>query len=181
MRKLLIFIFLLIFCNTAYADNSHFAFGLSEEEGIKLLTGEKSISLAWQSYPDENPITAKLKKEVFSDIKLKFRLIGLEPSDLKPGVSILVLDLAVIPTINNLYLGNKYSGNIGLSFRMIAESRKGGAPFFAAVWEYAETFANVGEQEIRNSFKYMMDKFLIVYLKANPRKFIDDTPDKKNQ
>ena len=77
MGKLLIFILLLIVCNTAYADNSHFVWDLPEKEGIKLLTGEKSIFLVMKVH---SSIKDKLREDVVSDIKLKCLSIGLEIS-----------------------------------------------------------------------------------------------------
>lgn len=174
MRKLLIFIFFLIFCNTVYANNSNFVFDLSKEEGIKLLTGEKSIALIAKCKP--SAVKDKLRQDVLSDIILKFRLIGLELCDYKWGRPCLVADFALVSVTNGLY-----SGTVGLSFLMTAEYQKGEVPSYATVWEYTVVFANADKQEIRNSFKDMVDKFLNVYLEANPRKFINDTPDKKQQ
>jgi len=173
MKKLLIFIFLLIFCNTAYADNNHFAWGLSEEEGIKLLTGEKSIPLLTLIH---HSIKDELRADVVSDIDLKCLSIGMETSDYKWETPFLAIEFALLPVPGDLY-----SGTVGLSFFTTAESQKGGVPLYATVWEYTVMTVNTNEQQIRNLFKNIMDKFLIVYLKANPRKFIDDMPDKKNQ
>ena len=151
MRKLLIFIFFLIFCNTAYADNSHFAFDLSKEEGIKLLAGEQSIALLTKAY---SPVKDKLREDVFSDIELKFRLIGMEPSDYKWGVPFLAIEFALVTVTNDLY-----SGSIGLSFLMVAEYQKGGVRSYATVWEHRAIYANADEQRIRNSFKNCQRSF----------------------
>ena len=174
MRKLLIFIFfLIIFCNTARADNGNFAFDLSKEEGIKLLTAEKNIALMMLR---SSSINDKLRGDVFSDITLKFRLIGLEPSKYKWGIPFLGIHFNLLDVGNALY-----SGKIGLTLSMVAQYDKGQVRSYSTVWKDSVIYANADEQSIRNSYKDMMDKFLSVYLEANPRKFIKNTSDKKQQ
>ena len=106
-----------MFCDIAYADNSNFVFDLSKEKGIKLLTGEKSIAVLMKG---SSAVKDKIITDVFSDIKLKFRLIGLEPSVYKWGVPSLEIDLSMIDVTNGLY-----SGRIGIAFLMTAEYQKG--------------------------------------------------------
>ena len=109
-----------------------------------------------------------------SDMKLKLRLIGLEPSDYKWGVPFLAIEISLFSANNSIY-----TGTIGLSFLMLAKHIKGEVHSYAEVWTYDRLFRNLDEQDIRVAFKDMMDKFLSVYLEANPRKYIDETSGKK--
>ena len=114
MKKLLIIIFLLILCGNAYANDSGFVF-ISREDGIKLLRGEKSISILLQSSSD---LKDKLGDDVLSDIKLKLQLIGIEMAEHNWGVPFLAIKLNLIRKKNNLY-----AGEIALLFMMTAELR----------------------------------------------------------
>ena len=74
MRRLLIIIFLLVFCDHSYADGK-FNDDVSIEEGMKLLAGEKNISILYQY--KRSAIKDKLIDDISADIRLKLRLIGL--------------------------------------------------------------------------------------------------------
>jgi hypothetical protein len=171
LRKLLTIILVLLFCGIAHSDNSNSAVVLSKKEVMRLLKGEKNITLLALASPN---LKEKLKNDVHSDITLKFRRIGLEPSRYYRGMPILEIDLSLIDDDRD-----RYSGVLRLAFLMVAKYAKGEVWSYATVWEDRVVCKNLGEQVIRSTFKNMMDKFLSVYLKADPRKFADDTPRKK--
>ena len=100
MKKMLMFIFILIFCETAYAEKGNFAFDLKKEEGIKLLTGEKSIAMRTMS---TSSVKDKLRNDLVSDIKLKFRLIGMEFTEYKWGVPLLLIRLNIFDVGDDRY------------------------------------------------------------------------------
>ncbi len=171
--SILIICWVSISFNTVLANDSNFAFDLTKEEGIKLLSGEKNIALLMKA---SSALKDKLRDDVFSDMKLKFRLIGLEPSKYEWGIPFLAIHFSLIDVGTDLY-----SGEIALAYNMTAQYDKGKARSYSTVWEDSVIYANADEQSIRNSFKDMMNKFLSVYLEANPRKFIEtSTDDKKN-
>jgi hypothetical protein len=174
LGKLFTIFFVLMFCGIAHSDRGDSVFRPSKEEILQLLRGERSIALVTGAAPG---VRDALGDTVFSDIISKLRLIELEPTPYFLGTTpALTIDLDLLPTENDLY-----SGKIELTFRMAAEYRKGDVQTYATVWENHSICANVDERYIRSAFENMMDEFLDVYFVANPRTFVADTQEKKQQ
>jgi hypothetical protein len=170
MRKLLLLFFALLFSTTAYAKYDNFAFDLSKEDGINLLKGETDITLvvSYSVGVQQNLIDA-----VVSDIKRKLRVIGVEAVDYKWGISALQINISLLDIG-----GNIYSGKIDLTFSMPSRHLKTDTLSYTRIWEDSALHASADQKIIRKSYKAMMDKFLNVYLEANPRKFNDSAPPK---
>lgn len=156
---------LLFTCFSLFFSTSNlFGFQLSEAQIIKLLKGEKDWDVFFRV---TKAIDDVFLEKIRSDVKLKLQMIGYETKDYKSGRPYLLIDLYFHSNLDG------YSGHLELSFRkavsFVGENIRG----YAEVWSDEVLTFNSKNNGIRDTVNDLLDKFLILYLKANPRQFIN--------
>jgi tol-pal system protein YbgF len=155
-------VFLFIFPAKVFGG---FSTGITENEGITLLKGEKRPYLFFLY--SEN-IDSDFRSQIEYDITLRIKIIGQEPKEFKRGHhSYLAINLNALKED-----GNRYSGHIEISFNKVATFAKENIVTYAVVWSDGFIFSNARKDYIRQCVKDIFNKFLNVYLKANHRKYV---------
>jgi len=164
---ILILLVLLVLVYPSRVFGGKFPQYLTDEKGIQLLKGEKQFCLLFQP---STPASKELLKHISSDVSLKLRLIGIELKAWEWWRPFLLIELSIVSETNS----NIYSGDVSISFNMESFFTKNNIPGYSEVWSGSLIFANVTENDIRQYIKDIMDDFLNVYLRANPRKFSNE-------
>ena len=156
-------VFLFIFPGKVFGG---FPFWVTKNESMKLLKGEKKLSFLYR-WPDD--VDSDFKNQIISDLDLKFKIIGQEPTEWEWWHPFLGINL----TMFKVY-GNRYSGYMEISFNKAAIFAKENIMGYAVVWCDGITFSNARKDNIRQCAKDLLDKFLTVYLKANSSKYVQE-------
>lgn len=153
---------LFIFPTYAFANGFHF----NETTGLMLLKGEKDICIL---YDHSNTISDEFRKQLATDVELKLRTIGVEPKK-ECGF----YDSSLLVTVHAAEREGIYAGTIIVSYCMPSTFVKTNILSYSEVWSGWVAFGDATATNMKLNATNLVDKFLNVYLKANPRKFVPE-------
>jgi hypothetical protein len=159
--KLLFFVSLIITFSPLNALCGVFRSNLTDEEALRLLKGEEVFQL-FVSLDEE--LSDNLSERIEDSIDLKLKSIGKDlVRDLILGEPYLSVSVNVLKSASNTY-----NGSIELSFRDEIFFKKEGIAGYAPVWNSSGVFTSFSEDDIKEKADNLFDRFLNVYLEANP-------------
>ena len=165
--KLLLLISFIIVFSPFNALCSGITSGLSDEEVLRLLKGEKIFGLIVSL---DEKLSKNLFDEIGDGINLKLKHIGIEVAgDWILGGPYLYVDVEVLKSEHNTY-----NGSVELSFKDEIFFQKESIRGYAPVWKLSGIFTSFSEDDIKEQIDKLFDQFLNVYLEANPGKFIEE-------